>query len=285
MAVYKRFEMKLMMNQPNVTQNSMDFLLMPPPNMQFNTPFVMADERMGRASQSNATPFLLNRVSGGRNIDDPLNWNFDTAKTNAPAKNIVSRTNGLPGTKTNTPSLNVTSNKRSKIENDCDSSLNGTDDAANTNGSGGGINSILGGQQNLLNNVNNTSIVNQNASNDKNGSSDTANSQFDAGPKNGDTSTVFSRFNFNGNHTDRNDVMDSESKKQTDKQIGIHLHDDQSNVMAGSCQKKFKSALPATTSAKLFETSPFSIGDYINKPRVGDSNEQSNVQPNSGKTR
>lgn len=109
MAAYKRFEMKLMMdNSTNPAQNSLDFLLMPPPNMPMNTPFVMSSERMsgGRALQSNATPFLLRQDSIDHNMDldcDSTNWNVKTSNTNGFGKNgadtnindkIVFRTNG-----------------------------------------------------------------------------------------------------------------------------------------------------------------------------------------------
>lgn len=191
MAAYKRFEMKLMMDKPpNNAQNSMDFLLMPPPNMQMNTPFVLSGARMRRAPQQpNDTPSLLSRDSFDQNMD----LEYDTAnvkmsKTNASATNtnndrVVFRTSGVNLTNGFSGAANGHSSvtKTSKVENDQLNAakrdlfnLNGTNEAANafsgssnsigisngrentsdaSNGSlfGNGTNGIFGRQQNISN--------------------------------------------------------------------------------------------------------------------------------------
>lgn len=150
MASYKRFEMKQMMDiMPNNAQNSMDFLLMPPPNMQMNTPFVMSGERMsgGRVSQSNATPFLLNRDSSDRHMDldsDLANWNVNPSKTNGAGTNtnidrVVFRTNGVNLENGHSGAANAfsstTNNDQFKVPNVRESTLNAAKrDLFNTDG-------------------------------------------------------------------------------------------------------------------------------------------------------
>lgn len=163
MTAYKRYEMKSMMDIPssNNAQNAMDFLLMPPPNMQMNTPFLLSGAR-GRASQSIATPFLLGRDSFDQNMEldsDTPNWMKNASKPNVPARNgsntndrIVFSTNGhssvanrsFNATKTTN---RATSNNQLNVENGCETetlnaakrdlfNVNGTAlaSAANSNG-------------------------------------------------------------------------------------------------------------------------------------------------------
>lgn len=93
MTAYKIFEVKLIMNI-SLNPNPMDFLLMPSPNMQMNTLFVMAGGRMfgGIVSHSNAMSFLVNRDSGDRTMDsdyDRPDWNANANGMNDLQRSVV----------------------------------------------------------------------------------------------------------------------------------------------------------------------------------------------------
>lgn len=148
MAAYKRFEMKIMMQKSiNHAPNSLDFLLLPPPNMQMNTPFVMSGELMsdGRSKRSNATPFLLRHDSIDQNMDldcDPTNWNINTnmSKTNTGTStndkivfrtNGVNLTNGYSGTANGLSSVTNDFTSSSKISNNQSKASNGGESTLN----------------------------------------------------------------------------------------------------------------------------------------------------------
>lgn len=220
MASYKRFEMQLMMSKSlstNQAQNSMDFLLMPPPNMKMNTPFVLSGSRMGRA-QPCATPFLFDRDTSDREMMD---LDFDTAywsnnnanKTNVPAKNgssasdrVVFRTNGhtvaanrstTATDATNRPSaasknaLNVENGRETQAnaaKADLFNSNSTSKDAgpkASTAGSSSATKPIFGGQQHIVtvnayaSNVCKSVAVNEKLNTDQNGASGGSDDPFD----------------------------------------------------------------------------------------------------------
>lgn len=108
----------------------MDFLLMPPPNMQMNTPFVLAGERMsgGLARPSNATPSLVAR-SNWMDVDftDTV-WNANAnrnATDTSTSERVVFRTNRV-----NLPRGHADDDRLEDIESD-DNYVGDEDDESN----------------------------------------------------------------------------------------------------------------------------------------------------------
>lgn len=250
MAAYKRFEMKQMMNIPanHSSQNSLDFLLMPPPNMRMNTPFVMSGERMSgvRASrQANATPFLLNHNSSDRIMDldlDPTNWYDNPVKMNSfgaskdANERVVFRTSGVNTTNGQSGTVNGFSmaNGHSSATISTNTS-NGHFNGQNYHENGSAItnasaNNIFGGHQNVSNssNAKKSAVFNETGMNDTKNRSSAENGLFGEinrftgakNPSNGhekmpNPSSVFTNLNYNTNDTGRYNKMDIESSQNS----------------------------------------------------------------------
>lgn len=193
MANFKAIEMKLMeskMSNHSQKQNEMDFLLMPPPNMQMNTPMVLLGERTGRVPQSNATPFLMNQNSSIHFMDldmdfDPANLNTGLSNTNGSGRNkagssvnadkVVYRTNGAPYNNV-TNGHSGAANGSSKATNDLTSTAKSANNYGTQSNSANGCENALNAAKKDLFHLNNTLNVTHKSTGAVNGSSGTANS-------------------------------------------------------------------------------------------------------------